>query len=127
MNTHRHYVAVAGLLLPLLLRAGAPTVPVFGGAPPLEWSARLARDEIARRGDSLDFGLPGARWDYTTGLFDLALLRLSAAAGDDAFARRAEKTIGSFITPDGSIRTYRNDEYNLDMILSGRAVLRLWD
>ncbi len=115
-------------LLPVLLRAEAPPAPrTYGGVPPLEWSVRLARDEIARRGDSLDSGVGKARWDYTTGLFDLALLRLAARTGDAALAQRAEKTIGSFLAPDGSIRTYQAADFNLDMVLSGRAALLLWE
>jgi len=129
MNAKRYSAALIGLaLLPVLLRAGAPAAPrTFAGASPLDWSVRLARDEIARRGDSLDCGVGKARWDYTTGLFDLALLRLAARTGDEAFAQRAEKTIGSFLAPDGSIRTYQAADFNLDMILSGRAALLLWE
>jgi len=129
MKLKRHAATWLWLtLLPVLLRAEAPSVPrTFAGATPLDWSARLARDEIARRGDSLDYGVGHARWDYTTGLFDLALLRLAARRGDAALAQRAEETIGSFVAPDGEIRTYRAADFNLDMILSGRALLLLWD
>ena len=129
MNPQRFASALIGLaLLPVLLRAAAPPAPpTAGGTAPLDWSVRLARDEIARRGDSLDCGVGKARWDYTTGLFDLALLRLAARTGEAAFAQSAEKTIGSFVAPDGSIRTYRAEDFNLDMILSGRALLLLWD
>src|ERR1022692_4999641 len=48
----------------------------FSGATPLEWSQRLADSEIARRGDSLAWQPGGkAKWDYTAGLFTLALLK----------------------------------------------------
>jgi unsaturated rhamnogalacturonyl hydrolase len=128
VTPNRYLLSFACLVLPPLLRADpSPAAPSAGGATPIEWSLRLARDEIARRGDTLDAGVGKARWDYTTGLFDFALIRLTERIRDDAFARQAEKTIGSFIAPDGSIRTYHGEEFNLDMVMSGRALLPLWD
>ncbi len=110
------------LLLPLRLLAADP-VPSFNGATPLEWSQRLARSEMARRGTSLNYlGSPRARWDYTTGLFSYALLQLAARTGDTATTAYAARLVESFVQPDGSIATYRPDEFNLDMITSGRAL-----
>jgi unsaturated rhamnogalacturonyl hydrolase len=45
-------------------------------------------------------------WDYTTGLYDDALLRLSKRTSDPAYEKNAAATIGSFIGPDGKIATY---------------------
>ncbi len=127
MKPPRFLAVILWVVLPILVRAEAPPPVTFDGAAPLAWSVRLARDEMARRGDTLDYGVGPARWDYTTGLFDLALLRLAARTGDAAFAQQAERTIGSFVTPEGAIRTYRAEDFNLDMILSGRAMFLLWD
>ncbi len=45
---------------------------------PLQWSVRMADSEMARRGDSLAWKDGGtAKWDYTTGLFTLSLLKLN--------------------------------------------------
>ena len=95
----------------------------FNGATPLEWSQRLAQSEMARRGTTLNYqGAPKARWDYTTGLFSFSLLKLAERTGDATTAVYAAKLVESYIQPDGSIATYKADEFNLDMVTSGRAL-----
>jgi len=111
---------------PLLL-LGATARPVGQDPGPLDAARRLANAEMERRGESLAFGgAPNARWDYASGLFALALIRLSERTGDESYARYAEKVIGSYIAADGAIRGYKLDEYNIDQINSGKAVLALW-
>jgi unsaturated rhamnogalacturonyl hydrolase len=107
---------------------GADVPAEFGGAPPLRWSQRLADSEMARRGDTLFLGgAPRARWDYTTSLFGLALIRLAERTGNDAYANYGAKTVTSFIGDDGAIATYRQDEFNLDMIPPGKVLLARWE
>ncbi len=105
----------------------APAPREFGGATPLEWSARMADSEIARRGDSLAWKEGGrAKWDYTTGLFTLSLLKLDEQVPDPRYVAFVEQTIGSFITPDGNIRGYKLEDYNLDNLNPGKTVLALY-
>lgn len=97
------------------------------GASPLEWSQRLADSEMSRLGDSLAWKSGSkAKWDYTTGLFTFALLKLNGQANDPQDVTFAEDTIGSFITPDGKIDGYKPRDETLDNIAPGRAVLALW-
>jgi unsaturated rhamnogalacturonyl hydrolase len=122
--------------LPTLFLAGligcratppAPTPLEFGGATPLEWSVRMADSELERRGDSLAWTEGGrAKWDYTAGLFTLSLLKLDEQVHDPRYVAFAEKTIGSFITPDGNIRGYKLEDYNLDNINPGKTALALY-
>lgn len=98
----------------------------FNGATPLEWSGRLARSEMERDGGRMFFGgAPRARWDYTTSLFGLSLMKLAERTGDKAFADYGAKTVETFIADDGTIRTYRIEEYNIDMIPPGKVLLLL--
>ncbi len=91
---------------------------------PLEWSSRLATSEMDRRGGTLfKDGSPTARWDYTSGLFANALLAL----GDKAATDYAAKLVDSFIQTDGGIATYKQSDFNIDMVAPGRAVLRLYE
>lgn len=100
----------------------------FNGATPLEWSRRLAKSEMSRRGETLfKDGSPAARWEYTSGLFAHALLALGERTGDKATADYAAKLVDSFIQADGSIAGYQQADYNIDMITPGRAVLRLYE
>lgn len=99
----------------------------FDGATPLEWSVRMADSEVARRGDSLAWRPGGrAKWDYTAGLFTLSLLKLHAHVPERGYFAYAERTIGAFIEPDGTINTYKLQDYNLDNINPGKTVLALY-
>ena len=108
-------------------RTVAPAPRKFAGATPLEWSVRMADSEIERRGDSLAWKEGGkAKWDYTAGLFTLSLLRLNEQVPNPQYVAFAEKAIGSFIKPDGSIHTYKVEDYNIDHINPGKTVLALY-
>ncbi len=99
----------------------------FDGATPLEWSVRMADSEIARRGDKLAWKpVGGAKWDYTAGLFTLALLKLHAYVPERGYLGYVERTIGSFIEPNGNIKSYKLEDYNLDNINPGKTVLALY-
>ncbi|HND60922.1 MAG TPA: glycoside hydrolase family 88 protein [Opitutaceae bacterium] len=108
----------------LAVTAIAAELPAtYQGATPVEWSQRLARAEMTRRGSTLCFrGAEKARWDYTAGLFSYALLRLGAQAGDQPMADYGARIVESYVQPDGTIATYRLDEFNLDMVTPGRAL-----
>ena len=75
---------------------------------------------MARRGDSLEWKPGGkAKWDYTTGLFTFALLKLNEQTNDPRYLKFAEDTIGSFVKPDGEINGYKPQDESLDNIASG--------
>ncbi len=142
-----------GLLAGLVL-AGCTTIhPApknFSGATPLEWSQRLAASELARRGDSLAWKPDGkAKWDYTAGLFTLSLLKLneaivgqasslsSSSVSDNAnttgkmpvplrYVEFTRQAIGSFVSPEGKVQTYKPEEFQLDALNPGKTVLALW-
>jgi unsaturated rhamnogalacturonyl hydrolase len=114
------------LLLSAAASLGAADVPrQFQGVAPLEWAQRMARSEMARAGDRYFHGgsNPRARWDYTTGLMGLSLLRLAEETKDAAAADFGARLAEGFVAADGSIRTYKIDEYNIDMITPGRVLL----
>lgn len=123
-------IAAAGLMSFLLCAdcAVQSAMPKqFSGATPLEWSQRIADSEIARRGDSLAWKPGGkAKWDYTAGLFTLSLLKLNEKIPTPRYVAFAERAIGSFIEPDGGIRTYKPEEFQLDALNPGKTLLALW-
>ncbi len=124
--TVRRFLAPLLVLCPLLAAAQPAE---FGGAPPLEWSRRLATSQMARDGDGLFLGgsNPKARWDYTTSLFGLSLVKLAERTGDQAMADYGAKTAESFIGADGAIATYKQEEFNIDMIPPGKVLLARWE
>ena len=119
-----------GLLWVLLAGNRSAAQPAPAPAPvvtPLAWSQRLAFSEMARRGDSLAWQANGkAKWDYTAGLFTLALLQLNAVAPDARYVPFVEQAIGSFVNSNGVIQTYKPEEYQLDAINPGKTLLALW-
>jgi unsaturated rhamnogalacturonyl hydrolase len=118
----------SAVLAATAVRAADPPPPrEFGGATPLQWSIRLADSEMSRRGESLVYREGGAaKWDYTVGLFTLSLVKLGEQLPEPRYGRYAGSVIGSFITPDGQIRGYRVEDYNLDNINAGKTALALY-
>jgi unsaturated rhamnogalacturonyl hydrolase len=114
---------IAAVVLASVMGCRTVAPPEYAGATPYQWSRQMADSEIARRGDSLAWKEGGkAKWDYTAGLFTLSLLKLDAPR----YRGFVETVVGPFITPDGNIRTYKPDEYQLDHINPGKTVLALY-
>jgi unsaturated rhamnogalacturonyl hydrolase len=123
------WLAIAILPLHALLPAAVQEVPRFHGATPLEWSVKLADSEMARTGDQYFFGgtNPRARIDYTTAFFGTALVKLADRTGRQAYADYGLKFATSFVAADGSIHTYKLEDYNIDSIPPGKVLLLAWE
>ncbi|HZG69688.1 MAG TPA: glycoside hydrolase family 88 protein [Herpetosiphonaceae bacterium] len=66
-----------------------------------------------------------ARWHYEQGLILRAIEQVWRATGEPAYWRFVKDTMDLFIGPDGDIRSYRVDEYNLDQIKPGVVLFPL--
>jgi unsaturated rhamnogalacturonyl hydrolase len=96
----------------------------FDGFTSVEWSERLARAEMDRRGDSLVFRADGkASWNYTSGFFARALHEVGGIPGAESLRAYGDRIVDSFIAPDGTIRGYLASEYNLDQVTPGQVVV----
>lgn len=97
----------------------------FNGATPLEWSKRLADSEMKRLGDRLESGgaNPKARWDYSPGVLALALVRLGETTGNDAYTQFGTRAVASHVNADGTIKGYKEEDYNIDNIPPGKVLL----
>lgn len=88
---------------------------------PGQWAARMAASTIARH--------PAAwaeRWVYEWGLVLKAILALWDVTREPAYLDYVRASVDRLVGPDGSIRTYRPDEYNLDHINPGKVLLPLY-
>ncbi|MDB4916264.1 MAG: glycosyl hydrolase family 88 [Gemmatimonadetes bacterium] len=98
--------------------------PRPGAAPSAEgkkkWSVRLA--ESVMRRDSLAH----RNWDYVAGVVLLAMHRVAERTGDAGIARYVEFNIDRLVGRDGTIATYKLDEFNLDQITEGRLLFPLY-
>ncbi|HSR33595.1 MAG TPA: glycoside hydrolase family 88 protein [Anaerolineae bacterium] len=85
------------------------------------WSVRMADAVMAQR------ELLSRRWHYEPGVALLALKQVWQETGEKRYFDFVKRNIDEFVQPDGSIRTYRLDEYNLDQINEGKLLFTLYD
>lgn len=125
MNKFLFTLTLAGAAVGTSIFAADPSAARrFQDATPLEWSQRMAKSEMTRRGEKIFPGADSrARWDYTTSLFGLSLLKLAERTGDRSFAEYGARTAESFLNPDGTIQTYQAADFNIDMIPPGKVLL----
>lgn len=85
---------------------------------------------IARRlADSIleTYEVHHMRWHYEDGLFLMSLFRLGEALKDEGYyASRVKASYDTLVRDDGTIATYRKEEYNLDQINAGRVLFDLY-
>lgn len=96
----------------------------------LNWSERLAQSEMQRQtpyyaygGWDYERGRP-SKWEYTTGLQLQAYDDLLKVRPNPQWKQVISAVIDSFITADGDIRTYKQENFNIDSINSGNMLLR---
>jgi unsaturated rhamnogalacturonyl hydrolase len=88
--------------------------------PDQAWSVRMA-DSMLKRHVPAD-----ARWHYEHGLLLQAIERVWRATGATRFRDHVKDTIDLFIDPEGGIRSYSLEEYNLDQINPGKLLFPLY-
>ncbi len=92
------------------------------------WSVRMVESEMARYPESwqLDFQTH-LKWDYCHGLELQAMLDVYDAYGDQKIFDYAVAYADTMIHDDGSIVSYKLDEYNIDRINSGKILFRIYE
>jgi unsaturated rhamnogalacturonyl hydrolase len=66
------------------------------------------------------------RWHYEPGVALLAIKQVWQKTGEQTYFDCVKGNIDHFVQPDGSIRTYRLEEYNLDQINEGKLLFPLY-
>jgi unsaturated rhamnogalacturonyl hydrolase len=108
------YRALLPLLLTLAVAFPAPAQP--DAAP---WSARMAEAVMERR------PLVRERWDYETGTVLRGIEELWKQTGDARYFDYIRENVDAYVGPDGAIRTYKLEDYNLDNINTGKLLFLL--
>jgi unsaturated rhamnogalacturonyl hydrolase len=120
----RRFLLIGILLMTFPISYAAPQ---RGSLEAGSWARKLADSELKRQGDALIFGKnPKARWTYETGVFLKGLEAVSDRTGDSRYHDYVKSVIDSFLEPDGTIRTYKLEDYNLDNINCGKLLLTLF-
>ncbi|WP_394351216.1 DUF4350 domain-containing protein [Hymenobacter ginkgonis] len=113
---------------PTLLLSAALAAPLLAPAQnaPAAMSQRMADAFIAQNPDSIVIGnRKTARWDYEQGLMMKALERVWERTGDGRYFTYIQKDVDQFVQKDGTIRTYKADDFTLDNIATGPTLLLL--
>lgn len=94
----------------------------------LPWSARMVESEMIRCPESwqLDFQ-PNLKWDYCHGLELQAMLDVYDTYNDQRIFDYARAYADTMIQANGSILTYKLEEYNIDRLNSGKFLFRIYD
>lgn len=92
------------------------------------WSVRMTESEMIRYPESwrLDFQ-PKLKWDYCHGLELQAMLDVYDRYGNDEIYNYALAYADTMILEDGSIKTYKLHEYNIDRLNSGKFLFRIYE
>jgi len=68
-----------------------------------------------------------ARWNYENGLMLYSLLRNSEELQRHDFDAEVVRRLDAVLEADGTIKTYRLEDFNLDQINMGKVALALWE
>lgn len=115
---------IVAILATCLASATAPCVTASDART---WAEKMALSEMKRQGDSLYYGKnPKAKWTYETGVFLKGLEAVWMRTGNAKYYDFLKDVIDSYLEPDGTIKTYKLEEYNLDNINCGKLLLTLY-
>lgn len=100
----------------LLLLATAAT-----SADAQSYAARMADATMTRN------PVVHKEWDYTAGVVLLGIHQLALRTGETRYADYVRRNMDALVLPDGHIRTYEMEEFNLDQIAQGRLLFALYE
>ncbi len=68
----------------------------------------------------------GSKWSYEWGVVLRGIERVWRHTGEQRYFDYMKQNIDAFVDPDGRIRTYRMEEYNIDHVNTGKLLFPLW-
>lgn len=92
------------------------------------WSVRMVESEMIRNPESwqLDFQ-PRLKWDYCHGLELQAMLDVYDTYGGEHIFDYAVAYADTMVQDNGTILTYKPEEYNIDRLNPGKYLFRIYD
>lgn len=92
------------------------------------WSVRMAESEMIRtpKGWQLDFST-APKWNYCHGLVLQSMMDVYDRYGDKKFYDYALEYADMMVQNDGSILTYKVEDYTYDRLNSGRILFRIYE
>ncbi|MBE2224874.1 MAG: glycoside hydrolase family 88 protein, partial [Anaerolineae bacterium] len=84
------------------------------------WSVRMADSCMKRQPVLAD------RWGYESGVVLKGIEQVWLDTGNKKYLEYIKRNIEQLVQPDGSIRTYNPQDYDLDQINTGKLLFRLY-
>ena len=93
-----------------------------------DWSCRLIENFIKLHPDTIAYKneAKSYKWNYEQGLILEAFYQKWKTAGDEKYFNYIKKNIDYYVQEDGSIKTYKMSDFNIDNISPGRILLYLY-
>jgi unsaturated rhamnogalacturonyl hydrolase len=94
----------------------------------MKWSDKMALTIMKRHPEAYmidDAKTP--KWDYVHGLVLHSIEELYKKNPDPRYPVYIKGYVDSFVESDGSIKTYDLDNYNIDMVVSGRLLFKIYE
>ncbi|WP_114778761.1 glycoside hydrolase family 88/105 protein [Botryobacter ruber] len=90
-------------------------------------SIQMVDSEMKRspQGWMIDFA-PKPKWDYTQGLFASAVEQVWKKTGNERYYNYIKAFADTMITADGTIKTYKKTDYNIDRVNPGKFLIGLY-
>ena len=85
------------------------------------WSVRMVETVMKRH------PIVHEKWDYTAGLVLTGVERLGDRTGNARYRKYVRENMDRLVQSDGSIATYRAEEFNLDQVNQGRLLFPLYE
>ncbi|HVN47750.1 MAG TPA: glycoside hydrolase family 88 protein [Bacteroidota bacterium] len=113
------------LILLCVVNSFAQTMTKENNTP---WSLRIAQSFLRMHPDSINYPNEGKskKWNYEQGVMLDAMYQMWQHSGDSQYVRYIQKNLDHYIQSNGKINTYKYEEFQLDNIASGKALLQLY-
>lgn len=98
----------------------------LGSAAQTKWSEKMAAAIMNIWKDSFALDGKPAKWTYDMGVILKGMEATWLNTGNPVYYNYIQQQMDFFVQNDGSIKTYKPDEYNIDHINNGRAALLLY-
>ena len=98
-------------------------------SPSWPWATRIAESFVLRHPGCVTYDSisPNQRWNYEQGLMLVALRRMWSHSNDRRYFDFIKGNVDQFVEESGSIKTYKYEDFNLDNIAMGRALLTAFE
>ncbi len=94
-----------------------------------KWAVKIADSFIALHPDTIAYTTENKsyKWNYEQGLMMYAFYRLWQETGNQKYFNYIKKNLDYYIEDDGTIKTYRMKDFNIDNISPGRITLLMYE